>query len=228
MGAGALDPLAAPPDRPARSAALLVGALLVLSVQDAVIKTLSDSVSLWQFQLVRSLINLGLLALVGLVVAGARARWPVSGRAVALRSVVLMTTMVLFFAGIPFLSLSEIAAGLYCFPLFVTLISLVLPGERVGWRRLSAVAVGFAGTLLVLKPGAASFQWVALLPLGAAVCFAANVLITRRLCRQEHPATLAVGVAIAFLALSVPMVLLMPQAAPPALAEAWPYVFSGW
>ncbi|MEL6196365.1 MAG: EamA/RhaT family transporter, partial [Pseudomonadota bacterium] len=70
--------------------------------------------------------------------------------------------------------------------------------------------------------------WVALLPLGAAVCFAANVLITRRLCRQEHPATLAVGVAIAFLALSVPMVLLMPQAAPPALAEAWPYVFSGW
>ncbi|MEO1774462.1 MAG: DMT family transporter [Pseudomonadota bacterium] len=217
-----------PKDRPAWSAGLLIAALLVLSVQDALIKHLSDAVSLWQFQLLRSVMNLGLLALAGALVLSARATWPLSLRAVALRSVVLTTTMCLFFAGIPFLTLSEIAAGLYCFPLFVTLMNLFLPGEHVGWRRLSAVAVGFAGTLLVLKPGTESFEWVALLPLGAAVCYAANVLITRRLCRQEHPATLALGVVVAFVGLSLPMVVIMPLAAPPGLAAAWPYVFGGW
>ena len=77
-----------------------------------------------------------------------------------LRSLFLVGAMVFFFGGIPFLSLSEIAAGLYVFPLFIALLSVAVLGEKVGPRRVFAILAGFTGTLLILKPGSDAFQWV--------------------------------------------------------------------
>ncbi|MGF1551685.1 MAG: DMT family transporter [Paracoccaceae bacterium] len=217
---------AARPDRPTRSVALLLGALLLLAVQDALVKLTSDSVSLWQFQLLRASLNAGLLALVGLAIAPARPRPPRRPGLVALRGALVAVSMLLFFGAVPFLSLAEIAAGLYCFPLFVTLFAAVLPGERVGWRRLSAVVAGFCGTALILKPGTDAFAWHALMPLGAAVSYAAMVMITRRGCRDEHPATLAFAVAGAFVVMGLSG--LAVTAGLGIEGGAWPYLTSGW
>ena len=165
-------------DNPPVAAALLVGSLFLLGLQDGLIKLTSSHVSMWQMQLIRASGNLMLLLIVAATVWGSLPPAPKRLWAVALRSMFLTTAMVLFFGGVPFLELSEIAAGLYVFPLFVAVLSAVVLGERVGPRRIGAVIVGFTGTLLILKPGTDAFQWISLMPVGAGLCYAATILST--------------------------------------------------
>ncbi|MEO0763786.1 MAG: DMT family transporter, partial [Pseudomonadota bacterium] len=219
---------AAEGDRPGRAAGLLVGALMVLSVQDTVAKSLVEDVSLWQFQVVRSAINAVLLLGVGALIVGGLPRRPIRLWAVVLRTVMINAVMVLFFAGLPYLTLAEIAAGLHCFPVFVTLIALVLPGERVGWRRILAVGIGITGALMVLKPGGEGFSAVSLLPIGAGMAYAGFVVVTRRLCRHEHPATLALAITIGLTVLGTTGLAVMSLLPMPGAAASWPYLFTGW
>ena len=207
----------------------MVFALFLLGLQDAIVKLTTVDVSIWQFQAVRATCNLSLL--VGFIVLSAQLRHfrPKRAWAVALRSLALVGTMLCFFAGLPFLSLAEIAAGLYLFPLIITILSAFVLGEKVGPRRVAAVLCGFAGSLLILKPGGADFRFVSLLPVCAAFFYAAMILTTRKLCRDESPYTLALGVGIAFVLVGLCGLAIMPppdQASEVALQ--WPYLLTGW
>jgi len=215
-------------DQPALAATLMVGALCLLGLQDSLVKLVSSEVSLWQFQFLRSAGNLGLLLVFSRYIWGKTRPIPKSWGSVALRSLLLVAAMVLFFGGIPFLGLSEIAAGLYVFPLFVAILSALVLGEKVGPRRLVAIIAGFIGTLLILKPGSEAFQWVAVMPVAAGLCYAATILTTRKLCRDENPATLALGVSVAFVVVGVIGIAIMTLAAPSSAAIRWPYLFTGW
>ena len=214
-------------DNPALAAVLMVGSLGLLGLQDALVKFTSDSVSLWAFQLLRSSMNLGLLLVLSRVLWGrdqprARRMW-----AVALRSFLLVGSMLLLFGGIPYLSLAKIAAGLYVFPLFIAVLSYVLLREPVGPRRITAIVAGLAGALMILQPAADDFSPVALMPVGAAVCYACTILTTRSLCRDESPVVLAFGVALAFLFVGGSGVILL-SIVPTPYSETWPYLFTGW
>lgn len=215
-------------DRPALAAILMVGSLCMLSLQDSLVKLASADVSLWQFQTLRAVCNLAMLFALARFIWGSGSAWPKRFSAVALRSCFLIGAMLSFFGAIPFLSLSEVAAGLYVFPLFVAVLSALVLGERVGPRRVIAVVAGFAGTLLILKPASASFQWVSLVPVLAGLFYAATVLTTRKLCREESPATLALGVSVAFVTVGAVGIAVMETVKPAALAESWPYLFVGW
>ncbi|NKB59048.1 MAG: EamA family transporter [Alphaproteobacteria bacterium] len=215
-------------DRPAHAATLMVGALFLLGFQDSIVKLASSELSLWQFQMIRAGLNLLLLILLTRVIWGTSCPPPKRVWAVALRSLFLVGAMVFYFGGIPFLPLANIAAGLYVFPLFVAVLSAVLLGERVGPRRIIAILTGFAGTLLILKPGTNAFQLVALMPVGAALCYAGTILTTRRLCRDESPVTLAFGVAITFFTCGALGVLIFTFAVDVGPALDWPYLFTGW
>ena len=215
-------------DRPALAATIMVGSLCLLSLQDALVKLASDDVSLWQFQTLRAFFNLTMLFVLARFIWGNASAWPKRFWAVALRSLFLIGAMLSFFGALPFLSLSEMAAGLYVFPLFVTVLSALILGEHVGPRRVMAVIAGFAGTLLILKPASASFQWVSLVPVFAGLCYAATVLATRKLCREESPATLALGVSVAFITVGILGLMSMEIVRPAALAARWPYLFTGW
>jgi drug/metabolite transporter (DMT)-like permease len=70
-------------------------------------------------------------------------------------------------------------------PLFMTLLSIPLLGERVGPRRWAALAAGFGGVLMMLQPSGASFSWPMLLPLAAAFTYALGVIASRQLSRTE-------------------------------------------
>lgn len=216
-------------DNPSLAAGLMVSALALLSLQDAIIKLTSDWLSIWQFQTVRSLINISLLLVTAAFFAGWRQLAPRRLSAVGLRSIFLVGAMLCFFSGVPFLSLAEIAAGLYLFPLIVALLSRFVLGESVGPDRLAAVAAGFCGSMLILKPATADFQVVSLLPVVAAFFYACMVLTTRKLCRGESPLALASGVAIAFLSVGLIGLAIFP---PPAAATAtnlqWSYLMTGW
>lgn len=215
-------------DHPAQAASIMVSALFLLALQDGLVKLASTEVSIWQFQMIRSAINLALLLVLSRILWGSSGPKPRRLWAVALRSFLLVATMICFFGGVPFLSLAEIAAGLYVFPFFVAILAAALLGERVGPRRIGAILLGFCGTLLIMKPGTESFKPVALMPVGAAFCYACMILTTRRLCRSESPVTLTYGTAIAVLIVGAIGVLVFSSIEGHRWAQDWPYLFTGW
>jgi drug/metabolite transporter (DMT)-like permease len=215
-------------DHPALAASLMVGSLFLLALQDSLVKLASANVSLWQFQSMRAGFNLAMLFVLARFIWGSSSPRPKRLWTVILRSMFLMGAMICFFGAIPFLSLSQVAAGLYVFPLFVTVLSALVLGEKVGPRRVIAVLTGFGGTLLILKPGSGSFQWVSLAPVLAGLFYAATVLTTRKLCRQESPATLALGVSLAFVLVGACGIIVLNNIQPGDLALEWPYLFVGW
>jgi len=219
-------------DRPALAAGLMVFSLALLGLQDGIVKFTSDSVSLWQFQMLRSGFNLVMLLILARIIWGTSRPRPKRLWAVALRSFFLIVTMILFFGAVPFLPLAEIAAGLYLFPLYIALLSAIVLGEPVGPRRIGAIIAGFIGTLLILKPGTESFRLVNLMPVAAALGYALTVMTTRKLCREESPVTLAFGVAVTFLGVGlIGTVAFSSAGVIDALGDwraTWPYLLTGW
>lgn len=215
-------------DNPAQAALLMVGSLFLLALQDSLVKLASTDISLWQFQSMRAAFNLIMLIVLFRFIWGGSSPRPKRLWTVVLRSTLLVGAMICFFGAIPFLSLSQVAAGLYVFPLFVTVLSAIVLGEKVGPRRIFAVFAGFCGTLLILKPGSDAFQWVSLAPVLAGLFYATTVLTTRKLCREEKPATLALGVSLAFVLVGASGVVILESAQPVDLARELPYLFVGW
>ena len=215
-------------DRPAQAASLVLGAVFLLAMQDGLIKLVNPELSLWQFQALRSTMNIALLILLSRVVWRTAPPRPKRMGAVVLRSMLQVGAMVLFFGGVPFLTLAEIAAGLYVFPLFASILAALFLREHLGPRRMVAIAAGLTGTLLILRPGTDNFALVGLMPVGAGLCYAGQILVTRKLCRAESPVTLALGVAITFLVFGLGGLVIFSWADPGALAVEWPYLFTGW
>src|SRR5205807_7639650 len=87
----------------------------------------------------------------------------------------------LFIAALVHMRIADLSAVALCSPLILTAMSVAFYREQVGIRRWAAVAIGFAGTLLVLKPVPSAFDAWALLGLAAAVASASRDLITRRI-----------------------------------------------
>jgi len=105
------------------------------------------------------------------------------------RSVLLLSSTLCNFAALRYLQLDEAIALIFSTPFFVAALSGPLLGERVRWRRWTAIAVGFLGVLVVTRPGAGSFQPAALLSLSAALFYALYSLATRILARTDSNET---------------------------------------
>jgi len=106
-----------------------------------------------------------------------------------LRSAFLLITTAFFFLGLKFLGLATMSAIMFVTPLMVTLLSMPILGEKVGWRRITSVLVGFAGALIIIRPGSDAVGLAALLPLAAALLNAAYHLATRVLSRTDAALT---------------------------------------
>ena len=78
-----------------------------------------------------------------------------------------------------------------------------MTGDRVGWRARCAVALGFAGVIVMLRPGAVPFNAYALLPFVAALLYALAMIITRARCAVECPLVLALVLNLAFIVTGV-------------------------
>ena len=107
-----------------------------------------------------------------------------------LRAMTLVASMFLFITALQYLPLADAVALTFAGPLILTAVAPWALGERVGWRRRCAVAVGFAGVLIMLAPGQDGLRWAALLPLGAAVFEAVRDIVTRRLVVTESSLSL--------------------------------------
>ena len=84
-----------------------------------------------------------------------------------------------FTSAMVLIPMSLLASILQATPLFVTLGAAILLGEKVGWRRWSAIFIGFLGVIIILQPGYGSFQMASLLGLAAVLCLALRDVVTR-------------------------------------------------
>ncbi|WP_179379053.1 DMT family transporter [Jannaschia marina] len=105
------------------------------------------------------------------------------------RGLLLVAEICVMVAGFVLLGLVESHAIFAAYPLLVAMLSGPVLGERVGWRRWVAIAVGFVGVLVILQPGAGVFTPAALVPLTAAFMFALYGLLTRYAARRDSAAT---------------------------------------
>src|SRR5215467_12730724 len=86
-----------------------------------------------------------------------------------------------FFLATVYLPLADVTTYYLACPIFVTALSALVLGERVGWRRWSAILIGFAGVLIALRPSAQTISWPAMIALGGSLSFSILMLITRNL-----------------------------------------------
>ena len=110
-----------------------------------------------------------------------------------------------FITALSLVPISTVAAVFQATPLAITAGAALFLGEQVGWRRWSAVLIGFIGVLIIIRPGSDSFQIAALLPLAAVFGIALRDLLTR----QMDPSIPSVSVAFYGFAAVVPAGFLM-------------------
>jgi len=113
-----------------------------------------------------------------------------------LRSLLLIGSTFLFFSALRFVPIAQAASISFTAPLIVVLLAGPMLGERIRLSRVVAVTVGFLGVLVVIRPGAAVFQWASLLIVGSAACYAIYQILTRRVAGIDRPETSLVHSAL--------------------------------
>jgi drug/metabolite transporter (DMT)-like permease len=98
-----------------------------------------------------------------------------------LRVVLSTVEVAAFFLATVYLPLADVVTYYLACPIFVTALSAIVLREHVGWRRWSAVLIGFGGVLIALRPSAQTVSWPAMIALGGSLSFAVLMLITRSL-----------------------------------------------
>jgi drug/metabolite transporter (DMT)-like permease len=159
----------------------IIAATAAFSANDAIVKLVARHCPLGEVLFVRGVLTT-LLAGAVLVGLGHLPALPraLNGR-VFVRSVFEALAAVFFTTALLHMPLAELSTVILVSPLIITALSVVIFGEQVGWRRWSAIAVGFVGTLFVVKPTPGAFDAWALLGLLCACASASRDLITRRL-----------------------------------------------
>lgn len=135
------------------------------------------------------------------------------------RSLVLLASTTCFFSGVKFIPLAEAASISFMSPFIVALLAVPYLGEKVSPVRLIAVAVGFCGVLVVIRPGTDVFRWASLLIVGSALCYATYQILTRKVAGYDRPET---SVVYSALVGTLVMTLIVPffWTTPKSLADA--------
>lgn len=107
-----------------------------------------------------------------------------------LRGVLLMMSSLLAFFSLKYMPVGEFTAIAMISPLVITLLAAVALKEHVSVARWLLVLGGFAGTMIIIRPGHASFAWTMLLPLGLVVTNALFQVLTSKMARTEDPVTM--------------------------------------
>jgi S-adenosylmethionine uptake transporter len=186
---------------------ILVG-MACISVNDMLIKQLSGDYPLHQMVFVRSAIGI-VFSLIFVQFEGGFSilRTKTPGLHL-LRGLLIVIANMTFFAALAAIPLANATALFFVAPLLITVLSIPLLGEKVGYRRISAVVVGFVGVLLMLRPGAEPSEMapdtiILFLPIVAAFAYAFMQILTRRLGITSKASAMAVYIQGTFILVSL-------------------------
>lgn len=182
---------------------LAIGAILLaclaLSLGDALIKQSSASFPIWQIFVLRSAIVVPVLIYFARIHSCEASIMPLHAGWTILRNLVLVLMWVFYFAALPHIELATAAAAYYTLPLFIVLLAALFLGESITVGGWIALALGFAGAILILQPQADDFNGYALLPIAAAICYATAMILTRSKCRNERSTVLSLWLNLTFI-----------------------------
>ncbi len=102
------------------------------------------------------------------------------------RGVLVFGASILFLTALQSLALADATAINFIWPILVTILSVLFLGEKVGVRRAAATLAGFAGMLIIMRPGSDAFQAAAIYPLLGAACWASASVMTRVLSATDR------------------------------------------
>ena len=158
---------------------LMLAGVFLFSLNDAVGKWLVATYSVGQLLLIRSGTTLILLApFIWRAGRDAFVSAPRPGLQI-LRIVLSTLEVAMFFWAVAYMPLADAVTFYLAGPIYVAAFSVLFLGERVGWRRWTAVLVGFCGVVIALRPSAASFTLPALIALCGSVFYALLMIATR-------------------------------------------------
>lgn len=165
--------------------ALMAATMLMVPGLDAIAKFLTDTLAPGQVAWGRFLFQtVAILPLMLVTGRRIRTRQPLLHVA---RGLLIAAALLLIIWALKYLPLANAIAIFFVEPLILTLMSAAFLGERIGIRRLAAVAIGLAGALIVIRPNWEAYGWAAILPLGTAICFAGYLTLTRHTAADGEP-----------------------------------------
>ena len=174
---------------PGKGIACMLAGGLLLTINDAIQKSMTADFPTGELLAMRAVFMLPPIAFLVWHAGGLAALKVTNHRGQALRAVLVCLSSFLFVGALSVMPLADAIAITFAGPLFVTALAPLLLREQVGWRRWAAVLVGFAGVIVMVRPsGTAALQWVALLPLGVALCGAIRDIATRHMHGTETTA----------------------------------------
>jgi drug/metabolite transporter (DMT)-like permease len=183
----------------------IIVAMTLFSVQDVTIKWMSGDYPLHEVVMVRATVAALMLIIMLKIEVGWRGfRTAYPGLHFA-RGALIVVANSTYFLALAAMVLAEAMAIFFVAPLIITALSALVLKERVGPRRWSAVAVGMAGVIIMLRPGSDAFSFTALLPLVAATCYAIMQTLTRRLGTTDPASAMAFYVQVVFIVVCTSM-----------------------
>lgn len=180
-----------------RGALLMMGAMCAYTFNDAFMKALADEVPLFQAIFLRGVGAIIFLAIMCKMLGQLHFRFPPREWGfIVLRTVGEVGGTFFFLTALFNMPIANVSAILQVLPLSVSLAAALFLGEALGWRRLTAIFVGFIGVLLIIQPGGADFSTYSLYALGAVACVTLRDIAVRRMSRTVPSAFIALVAAI--------------------------------
>ena len=184
----------------------VLGGALAMSLQSATIKYLGETLHSLEITFFRCLFGLALV--VPLLVREGGPRFHLARVWLHMvRAAAGLTSMACGFYAFTQLPLAEATAFMFTMPLFLLVLGTLILGERIGWRRTTAAIVGFAGVLIMLRPGAQALQVAAVFALFSAFAHACVGVLIKKLAALESP-----GMIVLYFNLTGVVVFLLPAA----------------
>ncbi|GAA0312079.1 DMT family transporter [Rhodovulum strictum] len=179
-----------------RGAALMMAGMAAFTFNDACMKAVSDSVPFFQAVFLRGCLTVALLLVLSRAMGGLRLRLPARDwRLIGFRTLAEIGAAYFFITALFHAPLANVTAIIQAIPLAVTMGGALFLGERVGWQRWLAILIGFAGVLLIVRPGTEGFTIHSVHALISVGFVAARDLVTRQLSRGVPSMSVAVSAA---------------------------------
>ena len=160
---------------------------MFLPVMDGFAKYLSDDLPILQITWARYFFTVAFVFPIMLFFYKKQLVWSDKPRLQIFRGLILLSANICFFYAISVISLAKALTLAFIAPLIVTAFSPILLGEKVGFRRWTAVAVGFIGSLIVIRPGFLEFNLASMAALATGFFYGFYLIITRKLSTSDNP-----------------------------------------
>ena len=201
-------------DRPFKGIALILASTTFLGVSDVTAKYLSATLPSIEIAWIRFMV-FAIIMTPAMLPGSPLFALPTNRLGLQLlRGLMVLASSLFFISGLRFLPIAEASATGFMAPLFVTALSIIFLGEKVGLRRWIATGVGLIGVIIILRPGSGAFHPAAFFPIVSALAWACTLIMTRMMSGTERAITVMTYSSIAgvcILSALVPFVWVAPS-----------------